>query len=209
MRGFIYSGGKICASAITEKPKGDDIVVAADGGYENAKLLGVKPGFIVGDFDSYSKSELPDGVELVEVPAEKDFSDTQLAVDVALSHGADEIVIIGGLGGRLDHTLSNLGILRKLSKMKIRAIACDGYNRIRHIRETSELIVRSGYKYFSVIADGDKVRGVSIDGAKYPLKNAVLTRYNQFAISNEIEKNCSLVSVRRGGVFIVESKDAD
>jgi thiamine pyrophosphokinase len=209
MRGFIYSGGKICAQAITDSPKGNDIVVAADSGYENAKLLGVKPNFIVGDFDSYSKSKLPKDAELVEVPAKKDFSDTQLAVDVALSHGADEIVIIGGLGGRLDHTLSNLGILRKLSSLKIRAIACDGYNRIRHIKSTSELIIRSDYKYFSVIADDDKARGVSIEGAKYPLKNATLKRENQYAISNEIEKNCALVSVKRGGVFIVESKDAE
>ena len=105
MRVFIYTGGAIHAENVTEHPKGDDFVIAADGGYHNAQALGETPPLLVGDMDSLASSKLPPQIEKIEVPAEKDFTDTQLAVDVALKKGAAEIIIIGGLDGRLDHTL--------------------------------------------------------------------------------------------------------
>ena len=207
MRAFIYTGGTICPDGITDHPHGEDITIAADSGFRNASTLGVKIGFAVGDFDSLPESELPRDVECITVPAEKDFTDTQLAVDVALSKEAREIIIIGGLSGRLDHTLSNLGILEKLYAMGIRGTLSDGNNRVRYIHSTSELIPRSHYRYFSIIAADEKVRGVTVEGGKYPLKNAKLFRTNQFAVSNEIEKNCALISVKKGGIFIIESRD--
>ena len=80
-------------------------------------------------------------------------------------------------------------------------------NRIRYIKSTSTLIARSGYKYLSIIAADEAVKGVSVEGCKYPLKNARLSRTNQFAVSNEILKNCALVSVKKGGLYIIESRD--
>ena len=207
MKAFIYAHGEIFPDGITDFPKGGDISVSADCGYKNAQKLGISIDFAVGDFDSGNKDELPREAEIIEVPAEKDFTDTQLAVDVALEQGADFITIIGGLGGRLDHTLSNLAILEKLWSMGIRAMITDGKNRARYIERTSELIPKSNFKYLSLIAADENVKGVSVEGCKYPLKNAVLTRTNQFAVSNEILKNCALVSVKKGGLYIIESKD--
>lgn len=207
MKAFIYVGGEILPDGITDFPKGGDISISADCGYKNAKKLGVSIDFAVGDFDSGDKAELPREAEIIEVPAEKDFTDTQLAVDVALEQGADFITIIGGLGGRLDHTLSNLAILEKLWSMGIRAMITDGKNRARYIERTSELVPKSLFKYLSLIAADENVKGVSLEGCKYPLKNAKLTRTNQFAVSNEILKNCALVSVKKGGLYIIESKD--
>ena len=207
MKAFIYVGGEIFTDGISEFPKGDDLKISADCGYKNAKKLGIVPNFAVGDFDSGSISEIPAETEIIEVPAEKDFTDAQLAVDVALEHGADFIVIIGGLSGRLDHTLSNLAILKDLCDKQIYCLITDGKNRVRYIRSTSTLISRSGYKYLSLIADGEKVKGVSIEGCKYPLENATLTSRYQYAISNEITGNCALVSVKKGGLYIVESAE--
>lgn len=207
MRALIYTGGTICPEGITDHPRGDDITIAADSGIRNAERMGVTVDFAVGDFDSFPEQEIPKGTEIITVPAEKDFTDTQLAVDVALSKGAEEIVIVGGLGGRLDHTLSTLGILEKLYDGNVRVLLTDGNNRVRYIRSTSELIPRGHYRYFSVLAADPKVKGVTIEGGKYPLKNKTLTRTNQFAVSNEIEKNCALISVKKGGIFIIESRD--
>lgn len=211
MRAYIYVGGDIIPQNITERPEEDDICIAADSGYKNAKLLGIEPSIIVGDFDSIDKSdkdEIKAGTQIYEVPIEKDFTDTQLAVKVALEQGARGIIIIGGLSGRLDHTLSNLAILENLYDSNIRGTIADGKNRVRYIRSSSELVARSHYKYLSIIAKDEKVKGVSIEGCKYPLKNATLSCKNQYAVSNEIEKNCALVSVKKGGIFIVESAEA-
>ena len=207
MKAFIYTGGEIFPNNITEHPKADDLTIAADSGYSNAKALGDSVQILVGDLDSLDESKIEGKPEIITVPAEKDFTDTQLAVETALKRGADDIVIIGGISGRLDHTLSNLAILKDLSDRGIYALMADGKNRVRYIRSTSTLIARSGYTYLSLIADGDKVKGVSIEGCKYPLQNAVLNDRYQYAVSNEIVGNCALISVKKGGLYIIESAD--
>lgn len=206
MRAFIYVGGEIFTEGILDTPKKGDIKISADCGYKNAQQLGVTVDFAVGDFDSGSKHEIPHDAELIEVPPEKDFSDTQLAVDLALKEGAESVYIVGGLGGRLDHTLANLGILEELWARGIRAYICDGKNRVRYIERTTELVPKNIFRYLSVICADKEAKGVTIEGCKYPLKNARLTRANNsFSTSNEILKNCALVSVKKGGIYIIES----
>ncbi|MBE6552881.1 MAG: thiamine diphosphokinase [Ruminococcaceae bacterium] len=207
MKAFIYTGGKIHPALVTEAPKEGDLVLAADSGYTNARALGVMPQILLGDFDSLGEENLPDNVELIRVPAEKDDTDTQLAVRTALERGANELVIIGGLEGRLDHTLSSVAILEYLDKNHIHALMTSGKNRVRFLRNNSTLIARSAYRYLSLIAADPIVKGVTLDGCKYPLKNARLSRTFQYAVSNEIIGNCAFLDVRRGGVWIIESID--
>lgn len=207
MKAFIYTGGAVRIDGITEHPKSDDLRIAADSGYLTAKALGDRIDIAVGDFDSMSADMIPDGVELLRVPAEKDVTDTQLAVETALNRGADQLVIIGGMSGRLDHTLSNLFILDDLADADVYAIMTDGQSRVRFVRSGSALIGRSGFRYLSIIAADPKVKGVTAEGCRYPLKNATLSRRCQYAVSNEITGNCALISVKKGGIFIVESTD--
>ncbi|MBO5938938.1 MAG: thiamine diphosphokinase [Clostridia bacterium] len=207
MRALIYIGGGIDPTNITEHPKGDDLTIAADAGFRNAQALGVKVDLLLGDFDSLGENEIPKDTERMSVPAEKDFTDTQLAVETAIRKGADDLVIIGGLDGRLDHTLSNLAILEDLSGKGVFATITNGQNRVRYLNSTSTLIPRSGYRYLSLLTLSEKAKGVSVEGCKYPLKNATLQRNFQYAVSNEITGNCALISVRKGGIYVIESKD--
>ena len=207
MRAYIYTGGTVDAANITERPEADDLVIAADSGWNNAKSLGVSPTLLLGDFDSLGEKNLPDGPEIYQVPAEKDLTDTQLAVEMALSRGATELVIVGGLSGRLDHTLSNLAILEHLNEKKIPAIMTDGQNRARFVRNSGALIPRGGFHYLSLIAADPLVKGVTVKGCKYPLENEKLKKTYQYAVSNEIEGNCALIEVKKGGLYIIESRD--
>jgi thiamine pyrophosphokinase len=208
MRAFIYTGGTVRAEFITEHPKADDLCIAADQGYHTAKALGERIDLLLGDFDSIGSVPGDEGMEIQRVPAEKDYTDTQLAVEIALERGADEIIIIGGLSGRLDHTLSTLAILEDLNARGVYCTITDGQNRARYMKSTSTLIARSPYKYLSLIAADEVVKGVDIEGCKYPLKKATLRRSHQFAVSNEITGNVAFISVKKGGVFIIESRDA-
>ena len=207
MRAFIICGGEVFPQYISERPEGDDIVIAADSGYKNAVELRLKVNILVGDFDSMS--DIPDGVdEIVRVPAEKDETDTQLAVEIAAKRGAEELVIIASTSGRVDHALSLLCILEDMWAKKIRGYIVNGQNRVRFIRDSGHILLRTeNYKYFSLIAADDKVKGVSIEGGKYPLIKKTLERKNQFAVSNEITKNAALITVKKGGVYIIESRD--
>ena len=211
MKAFIYVGGSVNPDNITEHPKADDITIAADVGALNAKKLGDIPEIIVGDFDSAKleviKKEFP-RAEIVTVPSEKDFTDTELAIDTAIKKGAKEIVIIGGLDGRLDHTLTNISLLEGLAKSNIYAVITDGKNRIRHIESTSTLIARSQFKYLSLIPRTEKLKGLTILGCKYTLENKTITNAAPgLTISNEILQNCAFISVKKGGLLIVESSD--
>ena len=206
MRAFIFAGGEIFAEYIEEKVESGDVVISADSGYKNACLLGAHTNILIGDFDSLG--ETPDDVdEVIQLPKEKDVTDTQYAVEVAIERGADEIVIVGSTSGRLDHALSMIYILEKYYEKHIPMYIVNGQNRVRFIRNSGFIVVRSRYKYFSLVAADEKVKGVSIEGAKYPLVNKTLFRNHQFAVSNEIEKNAALITVKKGGVFIVESRD--
>ena len=206
MRAFIYTGGEVFPDNITEHPKGDDLCIAADSGFHNARACGDRVDILVGDLDSIGSYRLDKKTELLQVPAEKDVTDTQLAVETAIERGARELVIIGGFGGRADHMLSNLAILEDLAGRGIYAVMLNGQNRARFLRSTSTLIPRSGYKYVSILAVDPVVKGVSVEGCKYPLKKAKLTRSFQYAVSNEVVGNCALISVRRGAIYVIESR---
>ena len=162
MRAFIYTGGAVRAEYITEHPKADDLCIAADQGYHTAKALGERIDLLLGDFDSIGSVPRDEGVEIRQVPAEKDYTDTQLAVEIALERGAEDIVIIGGLSGRLDHTLSTLAILEDLNARGVYCTITDGQNRARYMKSTSTLIARSPYKYLSLIAADEVVKGVNL-----------------------------------------------
>ena len=209
MNAFIYAGGEILAENVTEQPEADDLIIAADSGYDTARRLGVSPAILVGDFDSIdgSPERLSDSAEIYRLPKEKDVTDLQYAVDLALSKGADTITVIGGIGTRADHTLSSLAILEKLHKAHKRGVIVNGYNRVRFLQDDSTILIRSPYRYFSILAIDEILRGVTVEGGKYPLSHAKLQRENQFAVSNEITKNAAFISIRKGRALIIESRD--
>ena len=211
MKSYIFIGGEVDKSALETAIPENALVIAADSGYDNAKKLGYaeRCDFIVGDFDSTKERAFCSRAKIVRVPAEKDETDTQLAINTAIEKGADEFYIVGGLSGRLDHTLSNLYLLEELSKVGAYATICDGKNRVRYLKERSSfLIQKSDYKYFGLIPADNEIKGVTIAGAKYPLNNAKLERSNpSFAISNEVTENFAMVSAQKGGLFVIESKE--
>ena len=211
MKSYIFIGGEVDKSALESPIPEDALVIAADSGYDNAKKLGYaeRCDFIVGDFDSTKERAFCSRAKIIRVPSEKDETDTQLAINTAIENGYEELYIIGGLSGRLDHTLSNIYLLEALAQEGIYASICDGYNRVRYLKERSSLLIqKSEYKYFGLLPADREVKGVIIDGAKYPLTNAKLEKNNpSFAISNEVTENFAMVSTKKGGLFVIESKE--
>ena len=207
MRAFIYTGGVVHREGVTERPEEGDLIIAADSGYRTAEAFGVTPRILLGDFDSLGEPNPPKDCEVIRMPVEKDETDTQLAVSCAIDRGAKEIVIIGGLEGRLDHTLSTVAILEDLYTRRCPAILTNGKNRVRFVRNSGVILPRSQYRFFSVIAADPVIKGVTIEGGKYPLKKSKLWRTHQLAVSNEITGNCALIEIAKGGAWIVESMD--
>lgn len=207
MRAFIFTGGTVFPDKLTEHPKPDDLCIAADAGYKNALALGERVDLLIGDFDSLGQTPDGAGIEIVRLPAEKDLTDTQVSLEYAVGRGADEVIIIGGLDGRLDHSLSNVCILEDMWERHIYGYMTNGQNRVRYINGSSVLIARSPYTYLSLIAADPVVKGVTVEGCRYPLKNKTVSRRVQYAVSNEITGNVALISCKKGGLFVIESRD--
>lgn len=220
MRAVIYTGGELFPDRVCERPRADDLVIAADAGLVAARAFGVVPHILLGDFDSLgdpTAAGLPPSVELLRVPAEKDDTDTQLAASVALARGATEILIVGGFGGRPDHTLANLALLEDLFRRGVPAVMVNGASRARFFSgrtthgdgspATLSLPRDPRFRYLSLIPADVRVTGVSLSGCKYPLRSATLLRRSAgFATSNEISADAATLSVRRGSLWILECK---
>lgn len=207
MKAFVFTGGKVYDEYVVERPGEGDLILSADAGLLTAKRFGYTPQIVLGDFDTLRNPEFPEGAEVLRSPAEKNDTDTQLAVQTAISRGAGELILIGGMEGRVDHTLSTLAVAEKLWELHIPMILTNGKNRVRFVRSSGVILMRSQYTFFSILAVDEELKGVTLEGCKYPLKKAKISRSHQWAVSNEITGNCALIEIRKGGAFIIESMD--
>lgn len=214
---YIFTGGEVFADTLSQLSiDGCDgvFVIAADSGYQTAKRFGVAPDMLLGDLDSLDKASLSDGelehIEKIIVSPIKDDTDTQLALDTAIERGAKRVFIIGGLGGRLDHTLSSVFLLEYAAERGVECIITDGKNRVQIMcakGEAATLSVGRGYKYLSLVSLSDECMGVSISGVYYPLEGVCLTRKYSYAVSNEITAECASITLCNGVMLVIESKD--
>lgn len=182
-----------------------DFLLAADAGMNTAGYFGVTPDAAIGDFDSSRRPELTDQTVL---PPKKDMTDGEAALDLAVQRGADDITLLGGLGGRFDHTIGNIGVLAEYAVKGLTVRLLDGYNRVRIVTPGTYEIQKDGYHYLGFGAWGDRVTGLTIRGAAYPLENFTLTNLTSRCVSNEIPGESAEVTFDSGLLLIIQSEDA-
>lgn len=182
-------------------PESVDLKIAADSGYMTAQKLGITPDITMGDFDSY-KDKLPLEMNTLRVACEKDVTDTMLACEYAKDNGCRYITIVGGTGGRIDHSISNVFYLEDLRRQGIRVKLTDGENTVQVILDETVTVKADG-GYFSIFAL-DKCT-VTEYGCKYPLNNATLVRQRPYAVSNEVEGDYAVIKIE-GAALLVTSK---
>lgn len=188
-------------------------VIGVDKGVEFLYAHDIMPSYIVGDFDS-AKPEIADyyrnqtNVPIREFNPVKDASDTEIAVRLAMTLGATELIILGATGGRIDHLWANVQTLTIPFKAGIDAKILDSQNRITLIGGETVLKKSEAYgPYFSVFPLAQEVYGFSIKGAKYPLRNHTLTPYDSLCVSNQIEEDEVVIDFLSGTVILMETRD--
>ena len=180
-------------------PRAGDCVLCADGGWLLARRMGVPFALVIGDFDS---SQPPADGAVVRVPAEKDDADTMLCLKKGLSMGFEDFLIVGGFGGRMDHTLANFQALHYAARRGARAEMRDGDSWAAAICDGALRVpadvAGDGARKLSVFALTDACRGVCIRGAKWTLADATLTNAFPLGLSNEFAAEAADISVREG-----------
>jgi thiamine pyrophosphokinase len=183
----------------TFRPNSRDLVIAADGGY--AQMGGIRPDLVVGDFDSLGY--VPEGETIVRHPAEKDDTDTMLAARIGLDRGYRAFLLLGGVGGRLDHTLANIQTLAFLRESGARAALLGEGETITFLQNES-LHFRAGLSgIVSVFSYGREAVGVYERGLAYALNDATLTDTNPLGVSNAFTGNAAEISVREGRLVVL------
>ncbi len=111
----VCGGVPVSDHVLTDYCRKSDIVIAADAGFDHLRRVTITPDILVGDMDSIAPESLQNvsGVEVVRFPRDKDQSDTEIAVELALTRGADRVIILSGTGLRMDHFLANMSLLAR------------------------------------------------------------------------------------------------
>ena len=216
---LIITGGRTDTDFVTEayKEYSPDVVIAADRGVMAAKELDIIPDYVVGDFDSgdatvveYFKSQFEVyGKPMVRTfNPEKDETDTELAISLALTLNPKEIVLLGATGTRLDHTMANIELLYRITESGVRARIIDEYNVISiHDKEITLKRDKAFGEYFSLIPFTDNVKGLNIRGAKYEVENYILSSGSSLGVSNEFMKNIVKISFDSGILILFQTSD--
>ena len=218
----IVSGGMIqedfaldFLKKIQEERKGKKLVLmAADRGLDFFRKNGITPDIADGDFDSLSvegKKYLENlkDTEIIRLQPEKDDTDTQSTLNLAIAKGSENILILGATGGRIDHLIGNLGLLT-LGKLKGVSVAiADAQNYICLVKSGTTLSKAGQFgKYVSFFSAGEAVEGLTLKGFKYPLNNFCLTTADSgLTVSNEIRDDTAQITYDRGSLMMVMSRD--
>lgn len=208
MKAVIFAGGTIVDYRLQKKyVAGADFIICADSGVRHAFEMGVIPDLVVGDMDSVSPKDLKKikelGIEQETFAAEKDFTDTELALEIAYQRGATEAVVLAGIGDRPDHSLANVLLMVNFKKRGLE---------VRLAGENWEMFLIDGHvqisgkkgDLLSLIPLSGEVSGIETLGLYYPLKNETIPMGASRGISNVFLGDEALVKVKNGLLLAVK-----
>ncbi len=204
MRVIVFAG-KMEVDVDYMKPaiKPNDYIIACDGGLDTVYRLGVRPDLLIGDFDSveFRLLDMYQETNRLEFQIEKDSSDLELTFEYCKTIDCSEIVVFGAIGGRIDHALSNIGLLDHYYKEGLDIKFFDKNNEV--FVTGRSIAIKKSKHYFSVLAlEDDTV--ISLKGTKYPLEQALVSKEKTLTISNEIDGNFAFLEIHSGRVLVMQ-----
>ncbi len=214
-KALIISGGSVDNTLASDFLSRGDVYkeqIGVDGGLKIFKQCGKVPTLMIGDFDTVENEILQDFMQK-KVPmhrhiAEKDWTDTQAAIEAAIQKGCGEIHVLGAMGGRMDHTLANLYCLRIGERHGVSIRLYDRQNCIYLCGEHQVIQKSEQYgRYISLLPLTDTVTGITLKGLRYPLEDYTMTNDCSLGVSNEIIADTAEIWKKEGSLLVMETKD--
>ncbi len=204
----VIGGGGLHPTAVAAVPPGA-FVIAADSGLDHALAAGLRPDLVVGDLDSVSADGLAwarsNGIPIRHYPQDKNSTDTEIALAAAIAMGATDVVLLGGGGDRLDHSIAAITALGHPSLLACRSVSAvwgDSLVNVLHGPRRQALDLATGAT-FSVLALHGACAGVGIIGAEWPLDDAVIEPGSSRGVSNICVADPVTVCVASGVLTVV------
>lgn len=205
MRAVIIGNGIIeNYDKIKQRLRADDYVICADGGYNHAKKLGIKPAVVVGDMDSIGDNDY-DG-EIINLPIRKDFTDSEVCIKYILLKHFEEVMMLGFTGKRQDHSITNMLLLKQFADVETNAYIVDEYNEIRFTSNENNIYGKKGDIVSIIPITGDLV-GVTTQGLDYPLDNETLAFGESRGVSNIMKSDKCKITITSGQGLIIKASD--
>lgn len=207
---LIFAGGDLGPWALEEIRSGD-FIVGADRGALFLLQNKISVDYALGDFDSVTSEEFIAIKGWCQEaascdPVEKDYTDSELAVIWALAQKPAEIVLLGVLGTRMDHSLANIHLLSKCLQKGISSRIVGEKNEI-FLVDNDISISRGHYSYVSILPLTIEVTGITLEGFQYPLNRATLQLGQALGVSNKILGEIGKISVETGQLLVIKSED--
>ena len=209
MKAVILTGG-----SPPEKPElarhleGASLLIGVDGAADVLYRYGITPDVLVGDFDTadltYVNALEKRGASVIRLAVEKNQTDTEAALLHALGCGADDIVMLGAIGTRFDHTLSNVQLLIKADKAGARCRIIDNVNEMFAACGDINVHGTPG-QTMSILPLCEEIC-VNAEGVKYPLDALILKPEISRGISNIMERETVRIHISGGYALIVKTR---
>lgn len=203
----VIAGGE--RSVVTRPLPDNALVIAADSGIDYAHELGLRVDIAVGDFDSVTPAGLAraeaEGARVERHPAAKAETDLELALGAALAADADEILVLGVGGGRLDHHVANLLVLTSDRFARCRISAVDGDARVHvvHGGTGTTLLPGAVGETLTLLPVGGPATGITTGGLHYPLRGETLTPGTTRGVSNVVAAAVATVELETGTLLAI------
>ncbi|WP_138159218.1 thiamine diphosphokinase [Peptoniphilus catoniae] len=209
MLGLLVSGGKQIDKSILKKYAHGAYIVCADYGVKNFIGTDFIPNLVVGDLDSIDedckKFIYDNKLKVKKLNCRKDYTDTEVALNLILESGVDEIVMLSATGSRMDHSLANLMLLRGMYG-KVDAKIIDNNNEVFYVKPGDYLIEKEDYKYISIVPLSEDII-MSSKGLDYETDHLRISLNSSTGVSNEIVNCFANIKIHSGDGFIIKSKD--
>lgn len=211
MKALIVAAGKIDDyNHLRKIVKEHDFILCADKGLDHLRKIQLLPDLVVGDLDSLSAEGIKliedKGIEVLKYPSRKDKSDSELALDFILERDFLEVSMIGVLGGRWDHTLSVISLLRKINKSGLIGRIIDETNSISYLAGKRR-VKKTDKTFISIIPLSLQGIHLSLKGFSYDLDRDYIEFSSTKGISNEIVGEFADIELHEGEALLIESKD--
>ncbi|KTD86479.1 thiamine diphosphokinase [Paenibacillus etheri] len=209
-RVVIFAGGELSPEYFDLLDE-DDFIIGADHGALFLISHGYTPDIAVGDFDSVSLEALQDieskSKKTITCDAvNKDLTDSEMALDIAMDQQPDSILLLGVTGTRMDHSLASIQMMTRALQRQINCYVMDTHNYIT-LTGSQAVINDLGYTYVSLLPLTPEVSGITLEGFQYPLTDASLKLGQSLGVSNKLISSSGTVTIRSGLLLIIQSKD--
>ena len=187
------------------------VVIAADSGVHQSEILGLHVDYVVGDLDSADPAAVEraraSGAVVERHPAEKDATDLELAFDLARDRGAQQITVVGGAGGRVDHFLANVALLAspRFADLEVDAYLGDGYLAVLQGGRPPFVITGQAGSLVSLVPAAAHASGITTTGLQYPLHGATLRPGTSRGVSNVLIDKEGSVVLERGTLLMIQA----